>query len=102
MSVVMDWPPVVEAEPVEDPLETAPRRKRAWGRLLFPWLKTAIEDDDLLIVNSTDDTWALSLGYHDLAACRRATGRWSAWCARGGCRPARSARPGMRRPSRWP
>lgn len=72
MSVVMDRPPVIEAEPMEDPPETAPRRKRVWGRLLFPWLKTAIaspiEDDDLLIVNSTDDTWALSLGYHDLGS----------------------------------
>lgn len=39
-------------------------------RFRFPWTRTAVSspvaDDDLLIVNMTEETWALSLGYHDL------------------------------------
>jgi hypothetical protein len=37
---------------------------------MFPWVKTAVgaptEDDDLLIVNATDEAWMLWLGYRSL------------------------------------
>lgn len=66
MSVVVDRPPTGDAAKV--PPRTAPRYRRAWWR--FPWTRTAVSgpvaDDDLLIVNMTDELWALSLGYRDL------------------------------------
>jgi len=68
MSVVVDRPPADDA--VGTPPGTQPRRRRAWWRYLFPWTRTAVSaplaDDDLLIVNTTDEAWALSLGYRDL------------------------------------
>ena len=68
MSVVLDRPPTDDA--VDTPPETAPRLQRQWWRFRFPWVKTAVgaptEDDDLLIVNATDEAWMLSLGYRTL------------------------------------
>lgn len=67
MSIVVERPPTDDA--VESP-RTAPRRRRAWWRLRFPWTKTAVSapvaDDDLIIVNNTDEAWTLSLGYREL------------------------------------
>ena len=69
MSIVVDYPPTKETG---DPPQTAPRRRRAWWRFRFPWTRTAVSgpvaDDDLLIVNMTDEAWALSLGYRDLGS----------------------------------
>lgn len=67
MSIVVDYPPTEETR---DPPQTAPQRRRAWWRFRFPWTRTAVSgpvaDDDLLIVNMTEETWALTLGYRDL------------------------------------
>lgn len=69
MPLVVDRPhtdDLVDMPPA--PPETAPARRRVWGRLLFPWLRTAVgapmADDDLLIVNATSLAWVLSVGYH--------------------------------------
>ena len=68
MPIVLDRPLTDDA--VDMPPETAPRLQRQWWRYMFPWVKTAVgaptEDDDLLIVNATDEAWMLSLGYRAL------------------------------------
>ena len=68
MPVVLDRPPTDDA--VDMPPETAPQLRRQWWRYMFPWVKTAVgaptEDDDLLIVNATDEAWILWLGYRSL------------------------------------
>lgn len=68
MPIVVERPSTDDA--TEAPPATEPKLQRAWGRFLFPWLKTAVSgpmaDDDLLIVNATDLAWALSIGYHEL------------------------------------
>ena len=71
MSIVLDRPPTYdEAVPVDDPPPTQPQRRRQWWRWRFPWVKTAVGaplgDEPLLVVNSTGESWALALGYHDL------------------------------------
>ncbi len=69
MSIIVDYPP---SEETHDPPQTAPRCRRACWRFRFPWTRTAVSgpvaDDDLLIVNMTDEIWALSLGYRDLGS----------------------------------
>ena len=68
MPVVLDRPSTDDA--VDMPPETAPQLRRQWWRYMFPWVKTAVgaptEDDDLLIVNATDEAWILWLGYRSL------------------------------------
>lgn len=70
MSIVLDRPPAEEAVPIDEPPPTQPRRRRQWWKWRFPWVKTAVgapaDDEPLLIVNATNEAWALSLGYRDL------------------------------------
>lgn len=68
MSIVLDRPPTEYT--VDEPPPTEPQRRRQWLKWRFPWVKTAVGapagEEPLLIVNSTAEAWALSLGYHDL------------------------------------
>lgn len=73
MPTVLDRPPVLDqpsADSVDDPPPALPRLRRAWGRFLFPWRKTAVgaptNDDELHIDNRTADAWVLCLKYRDL------------------------------------
>lgn len=68
MAIIVEPPPGEEA--MAAPPTTAPRRRRQWWRWRFPWVKTAVaapfDDEVLLIVNTTDRPWIVSLGYRNL------------------------------------
>lgn len=63
MPTLLDAPP--EAAP-----QTQSDRQRRRFRFRLPWAKTAVsastEDDELLVVNETESSWVLALGYRQL------------------------------------
>lgn len=72
MAIVVEPPPIKQDD--DAPPRTKTRRRRHWWRWRFPWIKTAVsapvDDEPLLIVNATDEAWALSLSYRDLGIVR--------------------------------